>query len=621
MEMVMGNRGDRVERGIRLAFVGMSGVGKTTLINMLTNLIMKKNYMDERAIAITQKQSFTNIENGGMVDETFRCNIPMFIDRQSENLAGGQSQSQTRRCNYYAFTTDDFDITLIDTPGIGDTDGKAQDNANLKNIVNAVAAIGTIHGIVLVHKESDTRLNPSTKYILQELRGKMPKEFADNIVVMITHSTFTGRADYMKSLKEMKIPTDKIFKFNNDCLTPVEIISKYCDKDVLEQLEENWNSNEKSFDEFKTQMLELKPQNATKMKDLHTNKIVLHKAGLHLTNLVTEINDVEQVFIEQTENLAKLKAAIEKTKEYNVVETQEVARQVTKKVPIVVKKIVQKAIIDTVQQTVEIYDKVKLQNGQKATICLECKSSCHVPCGLSELQSNDDDNTINFKSCHIFQHKDKCGSCDHSYKAHAHRNFVYQKKPKTVNIQNISYVDEEQEFTEYVYKTETVVDVQTVQRVNQQMKDRYDQAVKDLEFAEGQLKKIQGAKNNMSILKEKYLRMIAYLFRKINQDSMAGVNDYFQEYIAVNLQAARNDTNLTARQREKTVRGYTHMLETYKNIKQAVFSTDARTNMPITQEETDHLKKVIKEIEDEEQAIYDEYVNAVKLSHASKLAC
>jgi len=361
-------------------------------------------------------------------------------------------------------------------------------------------------------------------------------------------------------------------------------------------------------------MLELKPQNATRMKDLHTSKVVLYQAGFHLSNLVAEIKDVEQIFIEQTNNLKLLKEAIEETKRYNTVETQEIERQVTKRVPIVVRKMVPKPIKNIVKETVMIDKKVKLDQNKMATICLVCKSSCHYPCGLDEVKDNTDKGSYNLKSCHIFQHKATCGVCNHDFKDHAHKDFIYEKKPKIVNREEITIVREEQEFTEYVDKTETVVDVQTVQRVNQQMKDRYDQAVKDGQDAEAQLRKIQGARDNLSVLKEKYLRMIAYLFKKINQESLAGVNDYFEEYIRVNLEATKNDATLAPKQRERTLKGLNQMLETYKNIKKAVFSTDARTNLPITQEETDHLKKLIKDIENEEHTLYSQYVDAVMKS-------
>jgi len=45
------------------------------------------------------------------------------------------TQSQTSKCMIDPVSTHDYDITFIDTPGLGDTEGTQVDEQNIKNMI------------------------------------------------------------------------------------------------------------------------------------------------------------------------------------------------------------------------------------------------------------------------------------------------------------------------------------------------------------------------------------------------------------------------------------------------------------------------------------------------------
>ena len=133
----------------------------------------ENNEATRRLIAITHAKTFTK-EGSGQVKHVFKCNIPHFINLQSDNVLLSESKAQTQTCNMYDFSTEDFELTLVDTPGLLDSDGIEKDKAHIKNIVNAVAALGDIHGVLLVHKGSDCREDPSLSYMIGEFKNMLP---------------------------------------------------------------------------------------------------------------------------------------------------------------------------------------------------------------------------------------------------------------------------------------------------------------------------------------------------------------------------------------------------------------------------------------------------------------
>ena len=64
---------------------------------------------------------------------------------------------------------EDYILSIIDTPGIGDTKGPIQDKENIDMIVNQIRKTGELHAILFVCKSTESRLDACMKYMIQEV--------------------------------------------------------------------------------------------------------------------------------------------------------------------------------------------------------------------------------------------------------------------------------------------------------------------------------------------------------------------------------------------------------------------------------------------------------------------
>ena len=178
-----------------LMMVGATGAGKSTLINAVTNYVLGVNWED-----------------------SFRFKVITGEGQLS------QAHSQTQKITAYKFhkTTLPYSLTIVDTPGFGDTRGIEND----KNIARQIKAffsnegsngIDHLHGIAFVTQASLPRLTPTQKYIFDAVLSIFGKDIVDNIYLM---TTFADANDppVLEAVKLAKIPFSQSFKFNNSAI-------------------------------------------------------------------------------------------------------------------------------------------------------------------------------------------------------------------------------------------------------------------------------------------------------------------------------------------------------------------------------------------------------------------
>ena len=148
--------------------MGATGSGKSTLIDGMVNYIL-----------------------GVKLSDPFRFKCV----HEDESVARNQALSQTSSVTAYTIhhhegMTVPFSITLIDTPGYGDTRGVARDKEITQMIhrflTQEETRIDEIHAACFVAASSNSRLTVTQRYILDSVLSIFGKDVKENIRLLVT---------------------------------------------------------------------------------------------------------------------------------------------------------------------------------------------------------------------------------------------------------------------------------------------------------------------------------------------------------------------------------------------------------------------------------------------------
>ena len=308
--------------------VGMAGVGKSLLINNIINFIYGVDYNDN-----------------------FRFKLIVEDEEINERDTGSStSQAQSRTSWVSAFTLHHqkgfripFSITLIDTPGFGDTRGFSYDEVIVRQIKDyftndLICQSSEITCIGLVMQSSQARITDEQKYIVDQVLQLFVKDIKDNIFLFFTFAD--GQPPpVLKTIEEEKIPHAKgrQFKFNNSAI-------------YAEDSEFFWDFSFKSLKEFFDALL-VTPSISLKLtkenlKEQEFLQIALENLRPQIQKGIAHL----EKFKTQTEILKKIKGDILLSKNYKVTTT--VPREVS----------------------VEVQHSI--------TNCDVCHHTCHDPCEI-----------------------------------------------------------------------------------------------------------------------------------------------------------------------------------------------------------------------------------------------
>ena len=140
-----------------------------------------------------------------------------------------------------------YTLTVIDTPGFGDTGGLTRDKQIVSQIKELFSIAGeegidVLHGIGFVTQAPLARLTPTQQYVFDAILSAFGKDVANNIILMITFADGM-QPPVLDAVKAANVPYQAFFKFNNSAL----FASKSADDDFDRMF---WKMGTKSFDEF-----------------------------------------------------------------------------------------------------------------------------------------------------------------------------------------------------------------------------------------------------------------------------------------------------------------------------------------------------------------------------------
>ena len=308
-----------------LMLVGATGAGKSALINGIANHITGVKWNDDfRLILIPEGDSQTN--------------------------------SQTKKITAYRFLDSilPYTLTVIDTPGFGDTSGVAKDK-EIRQLINEFFSntggkgIDQINGIGFVTPANLPRLTVSQKYIFENVLTLFGKDIRSNVFLMTTFAD-GHKPQVLGAVEEANVPYQSFFKFNNSAL----FASNTGDSPFDAMF---WTMGMESFALFFESLSEAEPRSLTLTRQVLQERDQLEKIVQSLQQRIhTSLAKIDELKQEEA-ILQEQEKAIDSTKDFTY----------------------------TVKRTEK--RRVDLPKKKYTTTCLTCDSTCHEVCS----KSNDSD--------------------------------------------------------------------------------------------------------------------------------------------------------------------------------------------------------------------------------------
>ena len=354
-----------------LMVLGATGAGKTTLINGMVNYILGVEWKDD-----------------------FRFKL---ITEKVKSQAHSQTSAITAyTINHMERSRVSYTLTIIDTPGFGDTSGLKQDEIILEQIkeffsLRGQNGISHLDGIGFVTQSALARLTPTQQYIFDSILSIFGKDVSKNIFMMVTFAD-GQKPPVITAIEAAAIPHSGFFKFNNSAL----FAETAGGDDNFDEM--FWRMGITSFKKFFAAFQSAESVSLTMTKD------VLNVRG-RLQAIIIGLNRQMQACLAKMEVLRQEKLIMQKH-EAEISANRDFAYEIR----------------------VPYYETIKLDPGVYVTNCLKCNFTCHFPCKIPD---ND-----NKRGCHAMT-DGYCRLCDGNCHWTAHKNtgerfeLAHKMEPRT----------------------------------------------------------------------------------------------------------------------------------------------------------------------------------------------
>ncbi|KAI1729612.1 hypothetical protein DdX_01865 [Ditylenchus destructor] len=343
----------------------------------------------------------------------------------------------------YVFMYKGRKLRIIDTPGIGDTDGLTKDSANFKAILNYIANLKELHGICILMTPNSTRLTPAFKYCINELLTYLHRDAAKNIVFVFTNARSTNyrSAGTLPLLKEMlggiaknrgvNIKVDKNTTYyvdNESYLYQCQLYKGIPqNEDDLEMFRVSWKRSDKETKRLLAYIFGLEPHRTMETVSLNEAKRIVLLLAKPLAMISTVIQSQIAVTKEHSEELQKLDA--DSAEFRDKLETQKIEQVFveSKELPFPM----------TVCNNDECVEFEKDSHNITTRIY---KSKCHDHCYLEGvLKETHPEPALQkcYAMCHDPDGIIRCKFCQHTWQDHLHIWYDQQVKSRFVEDKDI----------------------------------------------------------------------------------------------------------------------------------------------------------------------------------------
>ena len=191
---------------LNILLLGKSGVGKSTVANILYNHIKENEYSSK------DREIIIPLLHRGKV----RMPVNVEAYKAYNVKLNARGRSQTIEVHQYAVENKYHNVIIWDVPGFIDTDGGLTDAENAKKIANALSDV-SVHAVVIVldAKDQDRALLESNANI-NNIRRMLPKSFSENLIAIFNRAASLNREDR----KELTSWFGELFEMRQAGITP-----------------------------------------------------------------------------------------------------------------------------------------------------------------------------------------------------------------------------------------------------------------------------------------------------------------------------------------------------------------------------------------------------------------
>lgn len=412
-----------MRRNRTIMLLGATGSGKSTLINGMINYILGIDWKD-----------------------SFRFKL---ID---EGQLKSQAESQTSHVTAYKINYQDgfqvpYSVTIVDTPGFGDTRGIERDRAiteQIRRLFTSAKGVCEIDAICFVTQASLARLTATQKYVFDSVLSIFGKDVADNICMLVTFAD-GQQPPVLEAINASKVPCPKTdrglpvhHKFNNSALfADNRSVLDRADEDSDEDMEVDfdamfWAMGSKSMKMFFTALDKMTTQSLQLTKEVLNERRQLEAA-------------VEGLQPQVRAGLAKLE------------EIRSTQQQIQKHDADITSN-------ENFQIEVEITKAVQIMltnQGEFITNCQQCSMTCHHPCAIADDSAKHGCAAMSGGKCTVCP-----GKCDWNVHFNQKYRWDYVKEKQMKTVQELK--EKYEKASEAKITVQQLIDIQEEEIANLQ---------------------------------------------------------------------------------------------------------------------------------------------------------
>lgn len=418
---------------LNILILGETGVGKSTFINAFVNYVSYAT-LDEAKAATNLDwlipcsfsiQVMDRTNPGQAIEEKH-----VRVGAREDEADGSKGASATQQTTVYSVTIGSTTYRLIDTPGIGDTRGISYDKKNMADILDTLSGYENLHGILILLKSNNARLNTTFRFCVKELLAHLHRGAVENMTFGFTN---TRISNYTPG--DTFGPLKALLEEHSDIGLTLSTPTTYCfDSESFRYLAAYKNGIPLPNEEDFRRSWEHSSREAHRMIDHFKSK------PPHNIKSTLSLNGARELIIELTKPMAEISQLIRENismfedRKQELLDTKLTAESLRQKLHLEKIQFNSKALdqprtVCHMASCCEFRDSGK-GDGEVVTIY---KTHCHAVCYLDNVKQDvvADPGLI---YCAAFSGQALCEVCGHHWQEHMH--VLYELEETTVQVKD-----------------------------------------------------------------------------------------------------------------------------------------------------------------------------------------